>query len=61
MTQAAAVAHAEALFDSGAFFRTLAERVACRTESQNAERAAALAAYLSDQITPALAQLGFTA
>ena len=40
MSEAAAVAHAEALFDSGAFFRTLADRVACRTESQNAERAA---------------------
>jgi acetylornithine deacetylase/succinyl-diaminopimelate desuccinylase-like protein len=59
MTEAAAVAHAEALFDSGAFFRTLAERVACRTESQNAERSADLAAYLAQQIAPALAALGF--
>ena len=59
MSEAAAVAHAEALFDSGAFFRTLADRVACRTESQNAERAAELASYLSGQIAPALAQLGF--
>ena len=30
-----AVAQAEALFDSGDFFRSLARRVACRTESQN--------------------------
>ena len=35
MTLAAAVAHAHAQFDSGSFFRTLAQRVACRTESQN--------------------------
>ena len=59
MTEATAVAHALALFDSGAFFQTLAARVACRTESQNAERAAELAAYLRGQITPALAALGF--
>ncbi len=59
MPEAAAVAHAEALFDSGAFFDTLAARVACRTESQNADRAEVLAAYLSDQIAPALAALGF--
>ncbi len=59
MTEATAVAHAQALFDSGAFFQTLATRVACRTESQNAERAAELAAYLSGQIAPALAALGF--
>ena len=60
MSEAAAVAHAEALFDSGAFFDTLAARVACRTESQNAERAAELAAYLRGQIAPALVALGFT-
>ncbi len=59
MSEQAAVAHAEALFDSGAFFQTLAARVACRTESQNAERGAELAAYLSGQIAPALAALGF--
>lgn len=59
MSEAAAVAHAEALFDSGAFFATLAARVACRTESQNADRAADLAGYLSGQIAPALAELGF--
>ena len=59
MTEAAAVAHAESQFDSGAFFATLAARVACRTESQNPERAEALAAYLDGQIAPALAALGF--
>lgn len=59
MSQQAAVAHAEAQFDSGDFFRCLARRVACRTESQNADRAAELQAYLAEQITPALAALGF--
>lgn len=59
MNRAAAVAQAEAQFDTGAFFRTLAQRVACRTESQNAERAPELRAYLDDQIAPALAALGF--
>jgi hypothetical protein len=32
----------------------------CRTESQNAERAAELRRYLSGQIAPSLAALGFT-
>jgi acetylornithine deacetylase/succinyl-diaminopimelate desuccinylase-like protein len=59
MTLAAAVAHAHAQFDSGSFFRTLAQRVACRTESQNGERADELRAYLAEQIVPALAALGF--
>ena len=59
MSRAAAVAQAEAQFDTGAFFRTLARRVACRTESQNAERAPELRAYLDEQIAPALAALGF--
>ncbi len=61
MSQADAVAHATSHFDSGAFFATLAERVACRTESQNPERAEALTAYLSGQILPALTTLGFGA
>lgn len=59
MSRAAAVAQAEAQFDTGAFFDTLARRVACRTESQNAERAPELRAYLDVQIAPALAALGF--
>ena len=60
MSRATAVAQAEAQFDTGAFFRTLAQRVACRTESQNAARAPELRAYLDDQIAPALVALGFT-
>ena len=59
MSRAAAVAQAEAQFDSGAFFSTLAQRVACRTESQNSARARELRAYLDEQIAPALAALGF--
>ena len=50
---------ATAGFDSGAFFQTLARRVACRTESQNPGRAAELRAYLTDEIGPALLALGF--
>jgi acetylornithine deacetylase/succinyl-diaminopimelate desuccinylase-like protein len=45
-------------FDSGAFQRTLARRVAHPTESQNPERASALHAYLNDEIAPSLAVLG---
>ena len=59
MSRAAAVAQAEAQFDTGAFFSTLAQRVACRTESQNSARAPELRAYLDAQIAPALAALGF--
>ena len=55
-----ALAHACAGFDSGGFFADLARRVAHRTESQNPERAAALAGYLDGEIGPALEALGFT-
>ncbi len=57
-TRADALAAAAREFDSGDFQRTLARRVAHRTESQNPERAAALRAYLSDEIAPSLAALG---
>ena len=59
MTLAAAVAQAEQHFDSGAFFKQLAQRVACRTESQEPTSAPLLQAYLADQIAPALQALGF--
>ena len=58
MNRDGAIARAAAYFDSGAFSRDLARRVACPTESQNADRAAELRAYLDDQIAPALAALG---
>jgi acetylornithine deacetylase/succinyl-diaminopimelate desuccinylase-like protein len=60
-TRADALAAAAHEFDSGAFQRTLARRVAHRTESQNPEHAAELRAYLSDEIVPSLAALGVTA
>jgi hypothetical protein len=52
---AAAVAH----HDSGAVVRDLARPVAGRTESQEAGSLPALAAYLSDELSPALTELGF--
>src|SRR5882672_9640579 len=60
MTRAAAVARAEAYFDSGTFKADLARRVAIPTESQNPERKQDLARYLSSEIAPALEQLGFS-
>ena len=59
MTRAAAVASAEAYFDSGAFRDDLARRIAIPTESQNPERAAELADYVEREMTPALEALGF--
>jgi acetylornithine deacetylase/succinyl-diaminopimelate desuccinylase-like protein len=54
-----AVTLAEQAFDSGDFQRTLARRIAFRTESQNPERAGDLLAYLRDEIAPSLQALGF--
>jgi acetylornithine deacetylase/succinyl-diaminopimelate desuccinylase-like protein len=54
-----ALALARQHFDSGAFTRDLARRVAFRTESQDAASAPALQAYLADEIGPSLAALGF--
>ena len=59
MTRAAALAGAQAHFDSGAFVRDLARRVAIRTESQDPASGPALQAYLADEIGPSLAALGF--
>ena len=59
MSEAIARAQAEAQFDSGQFFGQLAQRVACRTESQNPARGAELQAYLDTQMAPALQALGF--
>jgi acetylornithine deacetylase/succinyl-diaminopimelate desuccinylase-like protein len=57
-TRADALRAAEHEFDSGGFQRTLARRVAYRTESQNPERAGELIGYLRDEIAPSLAALG---
>ena len=48
-----------ACFDDGRFQNVLARRVAMRTESQDAAAGPALRAYLSDEIAPELARLGF--
>jgi acetylornithine deacetylase/succinyl-diaminopimelate desuccinylase-like protein len=60
VTREAAIAHAEAHFDSGEFKADLARRVAIPTESQNPERAPELRRYLTDEMIPALDALGFT-
>lgn len=54
-----ALALARQHFDSGAFTRDLARRVAIRTESQDAGSGPALQSYLADEIGPTLAALGF--
>lgn len=59
MTRQNAVATACAEFDSGRFREDLARKLAIPTESQNPDRAAALAAYLDDEIGPQLAAMGF--
>lgn len=55
-----AIARALRLYDSGALFADLVRRVGFRTESQNPARADAIRAYLTDEIVPSLAALGFT-
>ena len=59
MTRVQALAAAAAHFDSGAFVRDLARRVAIRTESQDEASAPALHSYLADEIGPSLEALGF--
>src|SRR6516225_10996293 len=59
MTRTDAIARARAQVRSGAFLRELERRVAYRTESQNAERASELRAYLEDELKPAFVELDF--
>jgi acetylornithine deacetylase/succinyl-diaminopimelate desuccinylase-like protein len=58
--RAAAIAGAVAGFDDGSFRATLARRIALPTESQNPERAPALADYVHGEMVPAFAAMGFT-
>ncbi|MCY0386648.1 M20 family metallopeptidase [Robbsia sp. Bb-Pol-6] len=58
--RAAAIADAQAGFDSGTFLEDLKRRVAYRSESQTSTGAAALNAYLVEEMAPTLARLGFT-
>ena len=60
MKRSDAISHAEQHFDSGEFQRTLARRIAVPTESQNPERAPALADYLDSEMRPAFEAMGFT-
>ena len=60
MKRSDAIGHAEQHFDSGEFQRTLARRIAVPTESQNPERAQALADYLDSEMRPAFEAMGFT-
>ena len=55
----AALAAAAAHFDSGEFIRDLTRRVAIRSESQDPAQAAALRAYVEDEIRASLDALGF--
>ncbi len=59
MSREAAIRRARAHFDGGAFVTELARRVARPTESQNPERAGELRAYLTEELEPALGELGF--
>ncbi|MGH6608821.1 MAG: M20 family metallopeptidase [Burkholderiaceae bacterium] len=59
MTRTAAINRAEQHFDSGAFRATLARRIAIPTESQNPERAHALAKYLDAELQPVFEAMGF--
>jgi len=59
MSRDRAIAHAERYFDEGGFFADLARRVAIPSESQNPDRAADLARYLSGEMQPSLERLGF--
>ena len=58
-TRAAAIQHAEAHFDTGAFRADLSRRVAIPTESQNPARAHDLSRYLTDEMIPMLTGMGF--
>ncbi len=59
MTREASLQDIERYFDGGGFVTDLARRVAIPTESQNPERGAALAAYLTDEMQPILERRGF--
>ncbi|MCH8883234.1 MAG: M20 family metallopeptidase [SAR324 cluster bacterium] len=59
MSRDAAIRRARTYFDHGEFIAELARRVALPTESQNPERAGELRAYLTEELQPALARLGF--
>ena len=55
MSRAAAISRAHAYFDDGGFLADLRRRVAIPSSSQEPERAAALRAYLTDEMVPLVA------
>ena len=59
MSRAAAISRAHAYFDDGSFLADLRRRVAIPSSSQEPERAAALRAYLTDEMVPSLSRLRF--
>ncbi|MBV8427444.1 MAG: M20/M25/M40 family metallo-hydrolase, partial [Hyphomicrobiales bacterium] len=59
MTRDAAIANAREAFDSGAFKKVLASRIALPTESQNPARAQELDDYVRKLMAPELERLGF--
>lgn len=59
MSRSQALAQTLACFDDGRFQQTLARRVAYKTESQEAASSPILYAYLQDEITPKLKEMGF--
>ncbi len=60
MSRDNAIARAQAYFDDGGFLTDLTRRVSVPSTSQEPERAAALHAYLADEMVPPLKRLGFT-
>ena len=59
MSREQAIARAERYFDDGGFFADLGRRVAIPTESQNPDRRAELARYLTGEMQPSFERLGF--
>lgn len=59
VTRDTALQIADRYFQSGAFLDDLQRRVAYRTESQEADSAARLMAYLTEELTPTLTMWGF--
>src|SRR5690242_15305350 len=60
MTRDAAIARAAKHFDDGTFLADLSRRVAYKTTSQEPENFADLGRYLSDEIGPCLAAIGYS-
>ena len=59
MTRQAAIDRASEEFDNGSFRSTLQKRISRPTESQNPARSAELLAYLTEELQPALLDMGF--